>query len=236
MTLIRSIVFNCFFFVVTAVMTLVPATYVRLMKPQQVFGLAQAWARTMLWAAQAICDIHVDVAGLDRLASEGPQLIASMHQSTFDTIIWLALLPRCSYVVKAELRRVPVFGGLLPLAGMIMVDRSGGAASLRGLVRDGEHAALEQRQIVIFPEGTRVEPDEILPLQPGIAALAARTGLPVFPVVTDSGRYWGRRAFHKRSGTIHIRVLEPIAAGSSRATFMRCLSEAFRTPVENPVS
>ena len=53
----------------------------------------------------------------------------------------------------------------------------------------------------------------MLPLQPGVAALAARTRLPVIPVVTDSGRCWGRRAFQKRPGTIHIRVLEPIPAG-----------------------
>ena len=67
---------------------------------------------------------------------------------------------------------------------------------------------------MIFPEGTRAGTGALLPLQPGVAALAARTRLPVIPVVTDSGRCWGRRAFHKRPGTIHIRLLEPIPAGS----------------------
>ena len=115
-------------------------------------------------------------------------------------------------MLKSELLRIPLFGPLMPLTGMIAVDRSGGANALRGLVREGERAMREGRQIVIFPEGTRAEPGAMLPLQPGVAALAARTRLPVIPVVTDSGHCWGRRAFHKRPGTIHIRVLKPIPA------------------------
>ena len=85
-------------------------------------------------------------------------LIASRHQSAFDTIVWLTLVPRCCYVLKQELLRIPLFGPLMPLAGMIAVDRDGGAAALRGLLREGERAVREGRQIVIFPEGTRAEP------------------------------------------------------------------------------
>ena len=69
------------------------------------------------------------------------------------------------------------------------------------------------RQIVIFPEGTRVAPGEQVALQPGVAALAARTRLPVIPVVTDSGLRWRRRAFAKRPGPIHIVICPPIPPG-----------------------
>ena len=100
-------------------------------------------------------------------------------------------MPRCCYVVKRELLRIPLFGPLMPLTGMIAVDRAGGAPALRGLMRDGERAVRERRQIVIFPEGTRAEPGALLPLQPGVAALAARTGLPVIPVVTELGPLLG---------------------------------------------
>ena len=151
--------------------------------------------------------IRLQVSGLEHVGS-GAALIASRHQSAFDTFVWLTLVPRCCYVLKRELLRIPLFGPLLPLSGMIAVDREGGANALRGLMREGVRAAREQRQIVIFPEGTRAEPGSLLPLQPGVAALAARTHLPVIPVVTDSGRCWGRRAFHKRPGTIHVRDIQ----------------------------
>ena len=71
----------------------------------------------------------------------------------------------------------------------------------------------------------------MLPLQPGIAALAGRTGLPVIPVVTDSGRCWGRRAFNKAPGTIHIRVLEAIPPQRDRDRLMQCLALALQSPV-----
>ena len=187
MTFLRSAIFNLFFFGVTAVITLVPGTYMRLFAPDRTLDLARLWARIVLGAARVICGIRLEVSGLERLAGDQPRLIASVHQSAFDTIVWLTLVPRCCYVVKQELLRIPLFGALLPITGMIAVDRSGGGATLRALMREGERAKREARQIVIFPEGTRGEPDKILPLQPGVAALAARTRLPVFPVVTDSG-------------------------------------------------
>lgn len=169
-------------------------------------------------------------------------LIASAHQSAFDTFVWLVLVPRCCYVLKQELLRIPLFGPLVQSTGMISVDRTGGASAMRGLLREAERAVREERQIVIFPEGTRAEPGTLLPLQPGVAALAARTGLPVVPVVTDSGLCWGRRAFRKRPGTIHIRLLEPIPAGIRREELMQRLDSALRSrvlpsiePVDNSV-
>jgi 1-acyl-sn-glycerol-3-phosphate acyltransferase len=232
MTLLRSALFNLFFFTVTFLMTLALATPVRLVAPERVLDVARLWARVMLSVLRVVCGIRLHVCGLDRVGS-GAALIASRHQSAFDTMVWLTLVPRCCYVLKRELVRIPLFGPLLPLSGMIAVDRTGGASALRGLLREGERASREGRQIVIFPEGTRADPAAILPLQPGVAALAARIKLPVIPVVTDSGRCWGRRAFHKRPGTIHIRVLEPIAPGTPRAELMRQLEAALRSPVEN---
>ncbi len=83
----------------------------------------------------------------------------------------------------------------------------------------------EQRQIVIFPEGTRGEPGAPVVLQAGIAAMASRIRLPVIPVSTDSGLYWGRKAFRKRPGTVRIVVGEPIPSQTERKALMRALEE-----------
>jgi 1-acyl-sn-glycerol-3-phosphate acyltransferase len=91
------------------------------------------------------------------------------------------------------------------------------------LLREGDRAMGEGRQIVIFPEGTRSEPGRPGGLQSGIAALAVHTGLPVIPVSTDSGRCWGRRAFRKRPGTIRIVVGPPIPAKTERKALMQAL-------------
>jgi 1-acyl-sn-glycerol-3-phosphate acyltransferase len=235
MMLLRSTLFNLYFFLLTFVLTVALATPVRLAAPHRVLDVAMLWARLLVAGLRVICGIRLSVQGLEHLGS-GPALIASTHQSAFDTFVWLTLLPRCCYVLKHELLRIPLFGPLMPLAGMIAVDRRGGASAMRHLLREGERAVREERQIVIFPEGTRAAPGQQLPLQPGAAALAARTRLPMIPAVTDSGRCWGRRAFQKRPGTIHIRVLEPLSPEAGRDQLMHGLAEALRhTPVENSV-
>ena len=237
MIVLRSAMFNLFFFGATFVLTLF-GTFVRFLAPHRVMDLAIGWARLLLWGARVICGIRWRVVGD---LPTGAALIASHHESAFDALVWMTLVPRPAFVMKHELLRVPLFGALTRPAGMIVVDRDGGAKALRKLMRDAARAVTDGRQIVIFPEGTRAEPGTLLPLQPGVAALAASTGLAVIPVVTDSGRCWGRRAFRKYPGIIHIVLLPAIPAETRRNDLLRLLEEALRTdvrtltPVDNSV-
>lgn len=225
MILLRSLAFNLWLYGATLVLSLR-------------YGLAgpdaassrragQAWARAVLGGLRVICRIDFVVTGAEHLPRGGAALIAPMHQSAFDTAVWVQLVPEFVYVLKKELTWIPLFGRMLGLAGMIAVDRRAGAAAIRGLMRGADAAVAAGRQIVIFPEGTRVAPGVRVKLQPGVAALAARTGLPVIPVVTDSGHFWGRRAFLKRPGTIRVAVLPPLPAGLGREDLMRRLDETF---------
>ena len=223
---LRSALFNAFFFGFSVILCVL-GYLLCLARPQATILVPMLWARVVLAGLRLICGIRSELEGREYLPRGGAALIASRHQSAFDTLVWLTLLPRCCYVMKSELRRIPLFGAMIAPAGMIVVDRQGGAAALRHLVREAQRAAAEQRQMVIFPEGTRGEPGRVLPLQPGVAAMAARTGLPVIPVVTDSGRCWGRRAFRKRPGVIHIRLLPPLPGGADRASLMARLTATF---------
>ncbi len=221
MIMLRSALFNVAFFAITFVMT-VAATAVRLVAPRYVLPVALAWARCLIVAMRIICGIRLQVSGLENIP-QGAVLIASRHQSAFDTFVWFTLLPRCCYVLKDDLLRIPLFGSLITALRMIPVDRGAGGAAIRSLLRQADHAVQEQRQIVIFPEGTRSEPGKPGELQPGVAALATRTGLPVIPVSTDSGLHWGRRAFRKQPGTIRILIGKPIPAEIGRKAIMAAL-------------
>jgi 1-acyl-sn-glycerol-3-phosphate acyltransferase len=86
----------------------------------------------------------------------------------------------------------------------------------------------EGRPLVIFPEGTRSAPGEKVPYQPGVAALVIGSGAPCYPVATNSGQHWGRRAFHKMPGVIAIAILPPLPAGLARKPLM----EALETQIE----
>lgn len=226
MTVLRSALFNLAFFAFTAVAATLCLPALPLLDRAGHLRLLAWWARCVLGLLRATVGITVRVTGAEHLPREGPALIAAKHQSAFDTIVWLALLPRPAYVLKRELLRVPLYGWYARAAGMIAVDRAAGAAALRHLAKSGQEALDEGRQIVIFPEGTRTAPGTRRPYQPGIVALQARAGLPVVPVATDSGLFWGRRAFRKRPGTITVAVLPPIAPGLERAAFLTRLAQA----------
>lgn len=212
MTLLRSAVFNVWFFGVTFVLGSW-GVVLRVAAPQRALPLAQLWAGLVLAGARTICGLRVVVSGREHLPTGGPALIASQHQSAFDTLVWLGLVPRVSYVFKTELARIPLFGPLLVASGQIPVDRAAGLTAVRSFLREADRAVADERQIVIFPEGTRVAPGERVELHPGVAALATRTRLPVIPVATDSGLRWRRRAFVKYPGPIHIVICPPIPPG-----------------------
>jgi 1-acyl-sn-glycerol-3-phosphate acyltransferase len=232
MTILRSALFNVAFFVIGFAMTLL-AMAVRVVAPGHVIDVAELWARGLVFSVRIVCGIRLEVTGLEHIPS-GAALIASRHQSAFDTFVWLTLLPRCCYVFKEELLRIPLFGPLIAAAGMIAVDRDAGGSAIRALLRQGDVAVRNQRQIVIFPEGTRSEPGSPGALQSGVAALASRTGLPVIPVSTDSGRYWGRRAFRKQAGTIRILIGPPIPPQTDRKVLMRALEKGLAALDQDP--
>jgi 1-acyl-sn-glycerol-3-phosphate acyltransferase len=234
MTWLRSAAFNLWFYGVTLVVAVlsIPAP---LFPEALTRWISRVWSRLVLGGLGPICGIRVEITGQEHLPRQGPALIASQHQSAFDTIIWLLLVPRAAYVLKQELTRIPVYGALCRRMGMIAVDRGAGASAIRSLLKGADRAIAEMRQIVIFPEGTRAPPGTVLPLHPGIAALANRTGLPVVPVATDSGRCWGRRAFRKHPGVIRVAIRPPLPAGLSRAALLAQLSAIYAQDPAEPV-
>ena len=234
---LRSALFNLFFYALTTAMVLaLPLVMPRGQAAMQAY--IRLWTRLVLGGLRRICRISWRVVGAEHLPA-GPALIASRHQSAFDTMIWFRLLapptPTPAYVLKQELMRIPLVGRFCDRIGLIRVDRAAGAAAIRTLLRGADAAMREGRSIVIFPEGTRAPPDRMLPLQPGVAALAQRTGLPVIPVATDSGLFWGRRAFIKNPGTITIEIRPALTAGRPREALMRDLAAALAAPVDKHV-
>jgi 1-acyl-sn-glycerol-3-phosphate acyltransferase len=224
MILIRSLLFNLAFFGVTTLTVIVALPALLLPRPAM-RGIVRLWARIVLALLRWICGVRVEVRGMERIPA-GAVVIAAKHQSAFDTFVWLQLVPDAAYVLKKELLAIPLYGWHARKAGMIPVDRSGGGAALRAMLRGVQQALAAGRQVVIFPEGTRTAPGSRVPYQPGIVAIAAATDAPVIPVATDSGRVWGRRAFHKRPGVIRISVLEPLPRGLPRARLLAALETA----------
>ncbi len=223
MTWLRSLVFNLCFFGLSAVMALVGLGFL-LLPPPRMLWVARIWSRMVLWLAKTICGLDYRLEGLEHRPS-GAALVASKHQSAWDTLVYNVILERPVYVVKQELFRVPLFGRLMRHYGAIAVDREGGAKALKKLLADAEALMARGAQIVIFPEGTRVAPGTTGSYEAGIAALYRSLSVPLVPVALNSGHFWARRGFLKHAGTITLAFQEPIAPGGERRQVMATLRE-----------
>ncbi|MGF1629053.1 MAG: lysophospholipid acyltransferase family protein [Kiloniellaceae bacterium] len=224
MIAVRSLLFNAFFYGWTAIIVIVGLPL--LLGPRiGIYYLGRAWAHPILAALRLLCGLRHEVHGRENLPP-GAVLIAAKHQSAWDTIIFSILLWDHSFVLKRELLWVPLFGLYLARAGLIAVDRQGGSKALRKMVTAAKSVAAAGRPIVIFPEGTRVAPDQQRPYHPGVAALYSQLGVPVVPVALNSGLFWRRRSFWKVPGSITLEFLPPIGPGLPRKVFLARLEQA----------
>lgn len=227
MIFLRSLAFNLLFFGSSAV--ILTAALPALILPRRVVvAVGDFWCRLVLGTLRLTCGITHEIRGLEHLPREAC-IIASKHQSAWDTLIFSGIIRDRSFVVKRELMWIPVYGWLLNKAGMVPIDRAAGAKALRGMIRVARAKLAQERSIIVFPEGTRMAPGAHRPYLPGVAALYTQLGVPVVPVALNSGLYWGRRAFVKRPGRITLEILPPIAPGLTRKDFMRELTDRIET-------
>jgi 1-acyl-sn-glycerol-3-phosphate acyltransferase len=222
---IRSALFTAAFFVTTAVMSVVGAPIFLFGSERRAVGYTQLWGRVCLVLLRAVVGIRVEVRGREHVPA-GAALVAAKHQSAFETFALLPLLSFPAMVMKAELGRIPLFGAYSRTCGMILVDRRKGATALREMAAQAKREAAKNRQVVIFPEGTRRVPGAPPAYQPGVALLYKGLGLPCVPVALNSGLFWPRRSFRKYPGTIVVEFLPPIPPGLASKTFLADLEAA----------
>jgi len=196
-----------------------------LLMPQiLVARFGRLWSRSVLALLKAIVGLDADIRGLEHVP-RGGCIIAMKHQSAWDTLIPPVVLADPVFVIKRELLLLPIYGWYAARAGSIAIDRRGGGAALRRMVRAARRAAAIGRPVVIFPEGTRTAPGRKLPYQPGVAALYQALNVPLVPAAVNSGLFWGRRSFVKRPGRITLAFLEPIMPGLPRRQLMAELEQ-----------
>lgn len=155
-----------------------------------------------------------------------PCIIAAKHLSPWETMV-LPLLGRSpAIVLKQELMRIPLWGWYAWKYGNVPVDRGAGSRAMVKMIRDAQAVVAAGRDILIFPQGTRLELGEWKPYKIGTAAMYSALKVPVVPVAIDSGLFWSRNGKLRRTGTITVTFLPPIPPGLPRETMMAQLQDA----------
>jgi 1-acyl-sn-glycerol-3-phosphate acyltransferase len=221
-TVLRSLLFVALFYLWSVVVS-VGFTPLLLGPPGPILWMFRFWSRGVT-TLLAICGIRVEIRGREHIP-QGAALVAPKHQCMLDVFAQFAVLPASAFVMKQELARIPWFSWYARRVGSIVVDRDAHSAALRKLVREAKMRFAEDRQVVIFPEGTRTAPGQTGDYKPGIAALYRQIDVPVHPVATNSGAHWPAHGFVRQPGVVVFEYLEPIPPGLKRAEFMRLLKD-----------
>lgn len=199
--------------------------------PRYLFPVARAWARTNLWLLRVVAGLKVEWRGLDNIPAGGV-LVASKHQSAWETFALLTVFERPVFVLKQELLRLPLFGWYLRRAGMIAVDRSAGASALVGMARAARQRVSEGYQVIIFPEGTRRPPGAPPDYRTGVAFLYDSLKVPCLPIALNSGLFWPRQSFLRRPGTVVVSILPPLPRELPRKQVVEELQRRIETESE----
>ncbi len=209
--IVRSLLFYLIFYVGSAIMVLLALPFAAL-GGRPIWWLAHAWSAYHHLCCRYLLGIRVRIEGA--FPNEGV-IVAMRHESFFEAIDLPMLMDWPTPFPKAELARIPGWGWALERYGVVLVERSGGAATLRTMIARARGFAAAGRPLVIFPEGTRMKTGSRGPLRAGFAGTYKMLGLPVVPVAVDSGRLYHR--VWKKAGTITFRVGARIEAGLPRA-------------------
>ena len=177
------------------------------------------WIKGIFFLLKNICNITHEIQGKENIPSY-PILVASKHQSAFETLALYYYLPQSIFIHKKQLFLIPIFGQYLKKTNMISIDRKGGATSIRLMLKKAKQKISLGFTIIIFPEGTRKKPGDKPHYKTGFIGIYKELKTEVLPIAVNSGKFWPKDTFIKSSGHIIIKILPLIKSNLEKREIM----------------
>tara|TARA_Y100000389_G_scaffold192216_1_gene219424 strand:+ start:1457 stop:2158 length:702 start_codon:yes stop_codon:yes gene_type:complete len=221
--MIRNLIFSIFFFLGIIIISLIflPAFFL----PQKVvlFGgkLMGYWTEFCL---KKILSTKIEIKGKENIVQNEKFFIAASHQSMFETFFLQTVFNSPVFILKKELLLIPIFGWYLKKIGSISIKRD-------KISKDNLHffdnisnvIKKSERPLIIFPQGTRVLPDERPSFKKGASRIYEKLEIACQPVAINSGYVWPKKGIKHSHKTITVSILKPIPAGLSKDEFIKLL-------------
>ena len=210
----RSIIFYTFLTFWTMFMGIVclpylllPASFLR--KP------VNLWINGIFILLKYVCKITHEIQGKENIPNHSV-LIASKHQSAFETFALFFYLPNTIFIHKKQLFLIPIFGQYLKKIDMISIDRKGGAKTMRKMLKKTKDKLQNGFSIIIFPEGTRKKPGDKPDYKSGFVGIYKEMNTEILPIAVNSGIFWPKNFIIKKNGKIIIKILPLIESNIDR--------------------
>ncbi len=214
MLFLRSLAFNVAFYVNIIVWMLIILPSL-VMPRTALIAIVRAWTKSNLWLMRVLVGTTVEIRNPEKIP-HGPAIVAAKHQSFLETFVLFSCLPDAVIILKRELTWIPLFGWYILKARLIPIHRGARSKALEAATGRTREELTKNRQLLIFPEGTRRAPGAAPNYKFGVAYIYDTVKLPVTPVGLNTGLFWPRREFVRRPGTAIIEFLDPIPPGLSR--------------------
>ena len=178
------------------------------------------------YCLKIILSTKIVIKGKDNMINNEKFFIASSHQSMFETFFLQTIFNSPVFILKNELMRIPVFGWYLKKIGSISIKRD-------KITRDNldffegisETTQNSKRPIIIFPQATRVLPEDRPPFKKGASRIYEKLNILCQPVAINSGYVWPKKGIKKTNKIITISILEPIRPGLQKEVFLKVLEK-----------
>ena len=213
---LKSLFFIVQMYFVMAIMALIymPLT---LISQEWTFRGVRNYCLWVRFSAHHLVGLKTEVRGTP---PEDEVLVCAKHQSFFDILILCSVLPRPRFVMKKQLKNTPFVGYFARKIGCVVVDRGKKKQAINQLIQGVNSFQSKESQLVIYPQGTRVAPNQKLPYKIGAFVIYEMLNKPCIPVATNVGCFWPRKAILRKPGTAVVEFLPPIDQGLGQREFM----------------
>ena len=221
--MIKNFIFSIIFFTGIIIISLIflPAFFL----PQKIVliggKLMGFWTGFCL---KKILSTKIIIKGKENILNNEKFFIAASHQSMFETFYLQTIFNSPVFILKKELLLIPIFGWYLKKIGSISIKRNKITKDNLGFFDDiFKIINGSTRPLIIFPQGTRVLPNERPPFKKGASRIYEELKISCQPVAINSGYVWPKYGLKHSKRVITISILKPIAAGLSKEEFIRIL-------------
>ena len=222
---IMSLLFNIQMYLAMFVLAVVFAPWA-LFSREGAFAACHTYCRWVIFTARIMLGLKVEVRGTP---PTDEVVVAAKHQSFFDILVIFHAIPRGKFIMKRELIYAPFLGQYAMRLGCVFVDRGKRGAAITKMKADVAKSATDPGQLVIYPQGTRVNPGVVKPYKVGSGLLYEQLGQPCVPVATNIGVFWPKRGVLRKPGTCVVDFLPRIEPGLPVAEFMKRLEHDIET-------
>ena len=223
--MIRNIVFSIFFFLGIIFISIIFLPSLLLPRAIVLLGgkLMGHWTSFCL---KIFLSTKILVKGKENIIANKKFFIAASHQSMFETFFLQTIFNAPVFILKKELLLIPIFGWYLKEIGSISIKRNKVTKDNLGFFEEiTNQIKNSDRPVIIFPQGTRVLPNERPPFKKGVARIYEELKITCQPIAINSGYVWPKNGSKQSKRTITVSILEPIEYGLNKEDFLKTVEK-----------